>query len=137
MPLRYERRITRAMVRSSPSTLWVFGDNLQHRGLGGQAREMRGEPNAVGLATKRAPRRTPDAYLTDEDLAEVRQAWVPAYRRLAAHLAAGGDVIWPVDGIGTGLADLPKRAPAVWSALERLRSALEAAGAATPTPASR
>jgi redox-sensitive bicupin YhaK (pirin superfamily) len=30
--------------------LFVFGDNLRRTGFGGQAAEMRGEPNAVGIA---------------------------------------------------------------------------------------
>lgn len=128
MPLRYEPRISRAMLRAAPDTLWVFGDNVQRRGLGGQAREMRGEPNAVGLVTKRAPAMTPAAFLVDTDYPQVRALWVAPYRRLRDHLAAGGDVVWPADGIGTGLAALPERAPVIWAALERLRLSLEQVG---------
>jgi hypothetical protein len=34
--------ITSEMLRSERATLFVFGDNMTERGLGGQAREMRG-----------------------------------------------------------------------------------------------
>jgi len=53
MGIRTEKHITRQMLRAEPGTLWVFGDNLQRKGLGGQAKEMRGEPNAIGIPTKK------------------------------------------------------------------------------------
>ncbi|WP_018261521.1 DUF7831 domain-containing protein [Methylobacterium sp. WSM2598] len=129
MPVRYEAGITRATLRANRATLYVYGDNSAGVGLGGQAKEMRGEPNAVGLVTKRAPATYPAAYLSDDDLETVRRLWVAPYRRLRDHLAAGGDVVWPKRNIGTGRAELPARAPAVWAALERLRAALD-----PPTP---
>ncbi len=111
--LRFGVLITRAMLRADPLTLFVFGDNLQRRGLGGQAAEMRGEPNAVGLPTKREPSTLLRAYLRDADLALVQAAAAPDIARLTRHLAAGGDVVWPSAGIGTGRADLTRRAPAI------------------------
>ena len=53
MPVIFMSSITREFVRNHPDFIFVFGDNLAKKGLGGQAREMRGEPNAVGIATKR------------------------------------------------------------------------------------
>ena len=105
--------ITRGMLRLAPEILFVFGDNLAGTGLGGQAQAMRGEPNAVGLPTKRRPARDPGAYFTDRDLLEVQRAAAPAIARLRRHLASGGSVVWPSAGIGTGRAELPKRAPAI------------------------
>lgn len=119
MPIRFEPRITRAMVKAEPETLWVFGDNFQRRGFGGQAKEMRGEPNAVGIPTKRWPNRDPGAYLTDLDLPRFKAESAPAFARLAGHLRAGGTVIWPAAGIGTGRAELLERAPRIWASLER------------------
>mgnify|MGYP001608883882 CR=1 FL=1 len=111
--LEYRKHITRAMLRAEPDTLFVFGDNMAARGLGGQAKEMRGEHNAVGIPTKRHPRMDDAAFLTDADLDAVRPIAQAAYRRLADHLKAGGTVVFPADGIGTGLAQLQERAPAV------------------------
>ena len=54
----FQERITRADLRANPDTLYVFGDNMRRRGMGGQAAEMRGEPNAVGIPTKWRPSRT-------------------------------------------------------------------------------
>jgi hypothetical protein len=105
--------ITRRMLRGAPAVLFVFVDNLAGAGLGGQAREMRGEPNAVGLPTKRRPARDPGAYFTDADLPEVQRTADPAINRLRQHLAEGGSVVWPAAGIGTGRADLQRRAPAI------------------------
>ena len=49
------RFITREYVRANPDKIFLFGDNLEQRGLGGQAAAMRGEPNAVGIPTKKRP----------------------------------------------------------------------------------
>lgn len=51
MPLLFQNTIRRAHLRANPKNLYLFGDNEQRRGLGGLARECRGEPNAVGIAT--------------------------------------------------------------------------------------
>jgi hypothetical protein len=40
-------------------------DSVQRHGLAGQAKEMRGEPNAIGVATKRAPSTNPKAFFDD------------------------------------------------------------------------
>ncbi len=124
--LRFEPHITRRMLQAEPGTLFVFGDNLQRRGLGGQAKEMRDEPNAVGLPTKRSPATDPAAYLSDADLPAIQAATRQDLRRLAEHLLHGGAVVWPAAGIGTGRAELAERAPAIahWYAtfLEALRS---------------
>ncbi len=65
MPIRREPHITRQMVRAEPEAYWVFGDNLARKGLGGKAREMRGEPNTIGIVTKRAPTMNPEAFFSD------------------------------------------------------------------------
>lgn len=119
MPVEYEKRITRQMVRSRPDVLFVFGDNLACAGLGGQARAMRGEPNAVGIPTKRAPSMEAWAMFMDADFAEVRPRIDAAMARLRNHLVRGCTVVMPADGIGTGLAELPKRAPKIDEYLQR------------------
>lgn len=47
--------ITREYVRANRDKLFLFGDNLERRGLGGQAAAMRDEPNAIGIPTKKSP----------------------------------------------------------------------------------
>lgn len=105
--------LTRAEARARPAALFAFGDNMSRTGRGGQAAEMRGEANAVGIPTKWRPARDPGAYFRDADAdhPDVRAALRAAFDRLEAALAAGGDVVWPEAGIGTGLAELETRAP--------------------------
>lgn len=119
------KHITRAMLRAEPDTLFVFGDNMQRRGLGGQAREMRGEPNAVGIPTKRAPSMLFDAFFDDSDLPKALPEIEAAFRRLREHAMTGGKIVWPADGIGTGMAELAKRAPLIWKLIELHRELLE------------
>lgn len=122
--------ITRADLRANPDRLYVFGDNMERRGLGGQAAEMRGEPNAVGVVTKWRPGCGAYDYLADQDLvsADVRPRWDEAFDRLRAHLAAGGTVVLPTEPLGSGLADLPRRAPAVAAELARRVAGLGVGG---------
>lgn len=119
MTIRTVHRYTRADLRANPGTLYVFGDNMTGLGRAGQAAECRGEPNAVGVVTKWRPSNEPEAFFTDADLPKVRFAIQHAYRRLAKHLQAGGDVVFPADGLGTGLAQLPTRAPAIAAYIDR------------------
>jgi hypothetical protein len=84
---------------------------------------MRGEPNAVGIVTKAEPSNEPQAFLQDDrDRAATLARWDQDFARIEAHLAAGGTVIWPADGIGTGRANMKNCAPKLWGELcQRLR----------------
>ena len=117
--------ITRDMLRAEAATLFVFGDNLMRQGLGGQAKEMRGEPNAVGIPTKRTPGMREIDFFTDDDYAIAQGPIEKAFDRLNEHALAGGEIVWPANGVGTGLAQLEKRAPAIWIMIEILKTALE------------
>lgn len=119
------KHITRDMLRAEPNTLFVFGDNMARRGLGGQAREMRGEPNAVGIPTKRAPSMLFEAFFDDSDFDRVAPTIDAEFLRLLQHAERGGKIIWPAAGIGTGLAELSKRAPLIWRLIEEHRKILE------------
>tara|TARA_R110002072_G_scaffold251266_2_gene410131 strand:- start:18546 stop:18914 length:369 start_codon:yes stop_codon:yes gene_type:complete len=115
--LEYRNFIFRQMLREEPDALFVFGDNLARRGFGGQAKEMRGEPNAVGIPTKKLPSMREGSFFTDSDLPTWRMHVAPAFERLRNH---PGRIVWPTDGLGTGLAQLQHRAPAIWQELEAL-----------------
>jgi hypothetical protein len=127
--LRYEPRwYTPEMCRAEPVALFAFGDNFERRGSGpssGQA-IIRDEPNAVGIATKRAPSNRPGSFLADGDVGRFIDENTPAFLILANHLRDGGTVVWPADGIGTGRAALQGCAPKLWASLERARLRLEA-----------
>jgi hypothetical protein len=119
-----QQLIYRQDLQQNLDKLYLFGDNEERRGLGGQASQMRGEPNAVGVRTKRRPRLKPGDFWTDEtfeancrmieeDLVPVRQ-----------HLAAGGTVVVPTAGLGTGLAQLAERAPKTYAFLQATLNSL-------------
>lgn len=123
--IEFRKYITRSMLSSERSTLFVFGDNIERKGRGGQAKEMRGELNAVGIPTKRSPAMSSIAFFTDRDFEEWRQASLSDWRRLFAHAKDGGKIVWPADGIGTGLARLQECAPTIAAAIDRNLAALE------------
>jgi hypothetical protein len=125
LPVIRRKFVTRRDIEAHPERLYVFGDNLQRRGLGGQAAECRGASNAVGIPTKRAPSMDDAAFFTDGDFERVKPEIDSALEQLAAHLAKGGEVVIPSDGIGTGLANLPRRAPRIWQYIDWNLSQLE------------
>lgn len=108
-----QHRIYRQDLQANPEVLYIFGDNLQRRGYGGQAKEMRGEPNSIGIATKRRMEYgTPDCYFHDSEkgaMGILVEEFMETCRRI--HNAKPKAVIIPLDGIGTGLARLPEFAP--------------------------
>ncbi len=122
--IEYRKFITRDMLQNEPEKLFVFGDNIAQRGLGGQAKEMRGEPNAVGIPTKKIPSNIERAFFTntENDLALfIYHAADPVMRLLVYE----GLIIWPSDGIGTGRAKLKTKAPKIFATIEKIRVTLE------------
>ena len=119
MPIIYQKWIKREDLRANPNVLYVFGDNEARIGHGGQAKEMRGEPNAVGIATKASPW----VFWNDADLAE--KSYIIDHDLVPLFAAAPNRIIvFPLDGVGTGLAQLSTRCPAIFSYLGRRLKAL-------------
>ncbi|MFZ1701016.1 MAG: hypothetical protein WBO10_07260 [Pyrinomonadaceae bacterium] len=121
--------ITREYVRSNPDKLFLFGDNLERRGFGGQAAAMRGEPNAIGIPTKKSPSNTESAFFSDDEI-ELNKAAIDA--AFAGVLTAINGVnrenqiiTIPADGLGTGRAQLEKRAPKTFAFLLQKLAELE------------
>lgn len=119
--IEYWVNITRHIVQENPYRIFVFGDNLKRIGFGGQAKEMRGEPNAVGIPTKKAPSMDERAFLTDMDYDHWRLESDKDIQRL---LNYSGSIVWPSFGIGTGRAQLKTRAPKIWSSIVELQKEL-------------
>ena len=67
----YQHRIYRSDLVENRECFYVFGDNLRREGLGGQAGEMRGEPNAIGVATKHAPGMDDDDFWTHQEIVDL------------------------------------------------------------------
>lgn len=118
MPVIYQKFIFRSDLQANPSVKYLFGDNLVRTGYGGQAKEMRDEPNAIGVATKKTPSNRPDEFFSDDDFEANVLAFWEDLRPAVTHLEAGGILVIPADGLGTGLSELPKRAPKTNKVLE-------------------
>lgn len=99
-----------SLLSAYPEKIFVFGDNLIGRGMGGQA-IVRHEPNAFGVPTKRAPSMQPSSFFSDRD--DEQRAVLLALRNLFV-LARTKDVVFPVSGIGTGLAQMPTKSPRIY-----------------------
>ena len=68
------RWISREFVRANRDRIFLFGDNLAGKGFGGQAAAMRGEPNCVGIPTKKFPSNRDDAFFTDLEFEQNKAA---------------------------------------------------------------
>jgi len=117
MPLITKNFIYRSDLRSNPRALYLFGDNHLRIGLSGQAKEMRGEPNARGIRTKWRPSFTDDAFFSDEDFPAIEQFLMDDFREAKAAICQGRVVVMPQNGLGTGLSELPTRAPKIYALL--------------------
>lgn len=106
-------RISRKDIRANPGALYIFGDNLERKGYGGQAAEMRGEINSFGFATKRSiSHNYPNDYFFDTQ-SDVMKIIYAEFTRLHTFIAfmKPHTIVLPLDGIGTGLSKLPEYAP--------------------------
>lgn len=108
----YQKYITRQDLRSNLNIAYLFGDNLERRGYGGQAKEMRGEPNAFGIITKRNPNMDLDAFFDNSDFDSVKSIIDKSFEVLASTYKI---IIIPMDGLGTGLAMLDTKAPKIFN----------------------
>ena len=105
-------------ARENPERIFVFGDNEERKGTKNQA-SVRGEPNAIGVATKKAPRRDEAAYYDDSELERNIRAIEKDLRRVEEALRRGRTVVFSSGGLGTGLSDLPSRAPETYKYLRK------------------
>lgn len=118
-----QKQIFRSDLQANPEVAYVFGDNMMRSGLGGQAKEMRGEPNAFGIPTKKMPNMLTSAFFTDDDYEGASRAIWHAFHRIKE--AGFWVVVVPADGLGTGLAQLDKRAPRIFKFLNETIDKLE------------
>jgi len=112
--------ITREYVRANRTKLFLFGDNLERRGFGGQAAAMRGEPNAIGIPTKKSPSYRDDAFFSDDEFEQNKASIDAAFAEIKRAITDSIRVIViPSDGLGTGRAQLERRAPRTFAHLQK------------------
>lgn len=99
-------------VRKNGNLIFVFGDNNVGFGKGGQA-IIRDEPNATGIPTKKYPNSDKDSFYSDvefdENVDHINKSIDNIKELIKSDHYIG--IVLPEDGFGTGLAELPKRAP--------------------------
>lgn len=106
------RFINREYVRAHREKLFIFGDNLDRQGFGGQAASMRGEPNAIGVPTKKSPSYSDEAFFYDSEFEQNKIAIDRAFDQLTKTASdSTRAIVIPASGIGTGRAQLDRRAP--------------------------
>lgn len=102
-----------------PDATFIYGDNFKRYGRGkfaGQA-IIRDMPNVLGLAVKHEPKRDPGSYLSNDDIDLFIKELHAVHEVIAPKLRSGATVYWPADGLGTGLAEMPRRAPLLYQKL--------------------
>ena len=118
---RFAKKIwTLADVSNIPNKIFIFGDNLQGTGKGGQA-VIRGLANARGIPSKRKPERTPESYFSDSTFEQNKRDINNAFLAIPK----GSDIILAQDGLGSGRAKLEKEAPETWAYLQGIITYIE------------
>lgn len=110
---------TPELLRANSNKLFLFGDNNNRTGTGGQA-IIRNEPNAMGISTKLLPKNTPEAFMSDNQLAD-NKAVIDSDIKKAKEKAGkeGKIIVLPIGGFGTGLAALATKAPQTFAYLNK------------------
>lgn len=103
----YQYRIARADLVANPKLVYVFGDNVARYGYAGQAAACRDMPNAHGIATLWEPNK----HFDDRDYQKITAILIEDIDALAARET---NIVFPLDGIGTGLARMEDEAPACY-----------------------
>lgn len=99
---------SKELCETNPQSLFIFGDNQQRIGMGGQA-QIRECSNSIGIATKKSVSEfmTDDEYLQnqisiDRDIMNVKKA---------VEDNGYSSVVFPESGLGWGRADIQNRCP--------------------------
>ena len=107
---------TPELLRKHSDKIFVFGDNLTRTGKTGQA-VIRDEPNAYGIVTKRKPSMSEDSFFSDR----IDEMTIMCNDVDTLFLSTlNKTIIFPSNGIGTGLSELKLRSPAVWFKLKEM-----------------
>jgi hypothetical protein len=105
--------------RESPKSLFVFGDNDVHQGVGGQA-IIRTCANTIGIPTKKYPNNNIQSFYTDKTYADNCKKIYAAVSNLIKKSVEYDEIVFPENGFGTGLAKLSEKAPKTLAYLDKL-----------------
>lgn len=105
--IEYLEYITRQDIKNNPDKIFLFGDNLKRFGYKGQAKEMRGEPNSIGIITKKYPSNSDESFIYDRDFKYIKDIIDKDFASIPDNVT----VVIPLNGLGTGLAKLDITSP--------------------------
>lgn len=95
---------------AKPNSLFVFGDNDEKKGLGGQA-VIRPCKNSIGIPTKKRPTNHVYSFYNDGEYdascKKIQQAIIAIINESSKY----EEIVFPMGGFGTGLAKLEEKAP--------------------------
>jgi hypothetical protein len=118
MKITYIDWMEREFIKANPTKLFVFGDNEQRVGMGGQAYACRGEENTQGICVKHTPGGDDKAFYNDANLEANKQQIIEDIFLLVKRYVIGYDeIVFPSAGVGTGLALLKTEAPKTYEFL--------------------
>lgn len=106
----------RQMVKDNPHCLFIFGDNTERKGFGGQA-IIRGLPNTFGIVTKILPNITEESFMSDDNPEHLELIKKDLEDLNKLYIEKEYNLVFPTCGLGTGLAQLPKKAPNIYQFL--------------------
>lgn len=103
----------------NPKSLFIFGDNDVKKGLGGQA-TIRNCKNAIGIPTKKLPSNHKKSFYTDSEYSDNCKKIQGAINAILNKSREYDELIFPKNGFGTGLSQLPQRSPKTYKYLNEI-----------------
>jgi hypothetical protein len=101
----------------NPRNLYIFGDNTLRYGKGGQA-QIRDCENSFGICTKWKPSMTDDSFFQDTiECLEIVEKDIVDLLHIKDNYK---NIIFPADGLGSGLSDMPNRCPLLYKRMNYL-----------------
>ena len=115
---------------ANPHKLYIFGDNLIGVGKGGQA-IIRDCPNTFGVPTKRLPTDSENAFFSDKEieLVEINHCLSTLHHYYYTCIFYGTlfiprdtlpILVFPKNGLGTGLSQMPTKSPKLYKLMNDL-----------------
>jgi len=105
-------------AENEPKSLFIFGDNNIQQGIKGQAM-IRKCHNAHGIPTKKYPGYAVEHYYNDADYDNNIERIDIAIASIIDKAPRFHKIYLPNNGLGTGLSDLPNKAPKTFKYLNK------------------
>ncbi|NLC23327.1 MAG: hypothetical protein GX776_02470 [Oxalobacter sp.] len=105
-------------VKANPDYIFVYGDNDQHKGEGGQA-VIRYAKNGLPIRTKKAPGYDEADYYIDAEYKENIKKLDEDFAAIKKALEEGKKVVISANGYGNGLSRMPTKCPRTYEHLEK------------------